>query len=103
MTNAAAKPTATITTGHIQPPADQPDTEAATIMLQGIAQWLAQALVDAGGELDLRIHLKSPGKRSGRKPSNVYLMLAAVYDNPDRSATPRLRKEPKAAKAAASA
>jgi len=95
-----SRPTATIQTGHLQPPTEGADTEAATALLERIAPWLAQALVDADGQLDLRIHLTMPAKRKGR-PNNVYLILAAVYERSDQNPTLTLRKQPKGAKTAA--
>lgn len=108
MPHAAApnnRPTATIETGHILPAASQAgietDTEAALVMLQSIAPWLAKALVESGGMLDLRIKLVAP--RSRRKATNVYRIQAAVYQQADQNTTLALRKEPNTSPAATTA
>lgn len=94
-----AAPTATIETGHVQSPtgqsAQEAAEEAARALLQRISPWLAQALVESGGELDLRIHLIAPTTRPNRQAGNIYRILAAVYENPDRRTTLTLRKAPK--------
>ena len=92
------RPTTTIETGHIAESIDQTspdtddDTEAALILLQTITPWLAKTLVEGGGLLDLRIKLLPP--KTKRKPTNVYRLQAAIYQETDQRTTLTLRKDP---------